>query len=459
MEENKKARLVWNKIKQNNRPTVVNPWEIQRVTVNPVFDNQNYFVPAEAHIAAENIMNLYYCGDNYDLLSYWTQTPNSPKIDLIYIDPPYMSELDYLSTVSVGNFSTIHHINRSAFQDRWPLGLDSYLDMLYGRLRLMRQVLAETGSIFVHVDWHASHYVRVLLDEIFGRENFINEIVWCFTGGSSSRRYFHRKHDLIFWYARSSDYLYNPQYRPYTPGTLERGLTAVKGDRYKLHEEGALMQDWWTDINKILSPTAYENLKFPTQKPKELIKRLVLAASQPGDLVADFFSGSGSLAEVCNDTGRQWVLSDNSKLALQTCLYRLIRSSSPPFTVKGTQYCPSDNKTGELELLKPIVQEMHGDKLLVNIGIKYFKPADLKGQPVSRNFADFIEVWEVDPDYRQECFNSKYQIIRKKHRFKEGLALNLAISLVPGKATKIGVKVWDVWANQTTATVSIEGDL
>lgn len=455
MEYNRPVHLTWNQVNKEKQPTEVILREIQKVSVNPVFGNQTYFEPAEAAVAAEDISNFYYYGDNYDLLGYLTRTANPPKIDLIYIDPPYMSELDYHSTVSVGSYSAVQHINRAAFQDRWPKGLDAYLDMMYNRLVLMRQVLAETGSIFVHVDWHASHYVRVLLDEIFGRENFINEIVWCFTGGSSSRKYFHRKHDLIFWYSRSAEYVYNPQYRPYTPGTIERGLTSVKGDRYKLHEEGALMQDWWIDVNKILSPTAYENLKFPTQKPKDLIKRLVLSASQPGDLVADFFSGSGSLAEVCNDTGRNWILSDNSKLALQTCLYRLIRSSSPPFVVKGENDCPASNQPGELELLRPIIQATHKDKLLVSIGIRYFKPAVMDGQTAPRNFADFIEFWEVDPDYHYECFNSQYQIIRKKHRFKESIALDAVLPLIPGREVTIGVKVWDVWANQTMGSVKI----
>jgi len=455
MENKRPARLVWNTaINEESCHIESSLQEIQRVLINPVFDNQAYFEPIKVPKAADKICNLYYYGDNYDLLSYLAQTENVKKIDLIYIDPPYMSELDYHSTVSIGNYSSLQHVNREAFRDRWPLGLDSYLDMMYSRLKLMRHVLADTGSIMVHVDWHASHYVRVLLDEIFGRENFVNEIVWCFTGGSSSRKYFHRKHDLIFWYARSSKHVYNPQYRPYTQGTIERGLTNVKGDRYKLHDEGALMQDWWIDINKILSPTAYENLKFPTQKPKDLIKRLVVSASKPGDLVADFFSGSGSLAEVCNEAGRKWILSDNSNVALQTCYYRLIRSGSPPFVIMGKKGSPFKDGGSQLVLLQPVIQVVD-KKILVNMGIEFFSPPSPDNQPTAHDFADLIEYWEIDPDYNGEYFNSQYQVIRKKHRFKEKIALDIVFPLAAEKDINIAVKVWDVWANQTMAVVKL----
>ena len=456
MDNKRPARLVWDTaVDEKCWQTDHSIREIQRVLIYPVFDNQAYFEEIEVPAKTDNIDNLYYYGDNYDLLCNLAQSEDNKKIDLIYIDPPYMSELDYHSNISIGNDSNLQQINRDAFQDRWPLGLDSYLDMMYGRLKLMRRVLADTGSIFVHVDWHASHYVRVLLDEIFGRENFINEIVWCFSGGSSSRKYFHRKHDLIFWYAQSSNYVYNPQYRPYTQGTIERGLTSIKGDRYKLHEEGALMQDWWVDINKILSPTAYENLKFPTQKPKDLIRRLVASASKPGDVVADFFSGSGSLAEVCNEMGRYWILSDNSKLALQTCFYRLIRSGSPPFVIMGEKSHSAERDGGELLLMKPIVQIVDEKKILVNIGIKNFSPANLDKQPIKDDFADYIEFWEIDPNYNGEYFNSRYQVIREKQRYKAAIALNIVFPAAAGNDTKIAVKVWDVWANQTMALVSI----
>lgn len=456
MENERPAHLVWKtELSEENLPSGRPVQDVERVTVNPVWDNQAYFEQTDMPLDDHPCNNLYYYGDNYDLLHNLKRSATARKIDLIYIDPPYMSELDYNSTVSIGGYSHNQQVNRAAFEDRWPHGLDSYLDMMYLRLKLMRDVLTDTGSILVHVDWHASHYIRLLLDEIFGRDNFINEIVWCFSGGSSSRRYFHRKHDLIFWYARGSGYVYNPQYRPYTQGTVERGLTSIKGDRYRLHEEGALMQDWWTDVNKILSPTAYENLKFPTQKPRDLIKRLIMAASNPGDLAADFFSGSGTLAEVCNATGRNWILCDNSKLALQTCVYRLIRSGSPPFIIKSQAGGAVNNEESELVLKKPVIQTLNDRKIIINIGIEFFKPSCMQEPPPKRKFADYIEFWEIDPEYNGEYFNSQYQVIRRKHRFKQPIALDAVLPAAAGKALKIAVKVWDVYANQTMSVMEI----
>jgi site-specific DNA-methyltransferase (adenine-specific) len=460
MENNRtSAHLKWNnKIDEMKSQTGSIIREIERIIVNPIFDNQSYFEQMGKSVNAQvDISDRYYFGDNYDLLQFLAGSEDERKIDLIYIDPPYMTELDYHSRISAGTFSDIQHINRKAFADTWECGLDSYLDMLYSRLQLMRQVLAEKGSIFVHVDWHSSHYVKVLLDEVFGRDNFVNEIVWCFGGGSSSRKHFQRKHDLIFWYSRSSSFIFNPQYRPYTSGTLQRGLTNVKGDRYKLNEEGALMQDWWVDINKILSPTARENLKFPTQKPKELIKRIIMSASHPGSLVADFFAGSGTTAEVCNELGRDWILSDNSNLALQTTLYRLLRSGSPPFAIyTGGEKSPEKDNQGELLLKKPLVRKIDENLCLIEIGIESYWPEQDDRRTFSQDFASNIEFWELDLDFNGEVFNSHYQVMREKQRFKAPIALHLQVQVPLKQSYKIAIKVYSVFATHTMEVLTFE---
>ncbi|MDD4802035.1 MAG: site-specific DNA-methyltransferase [Syntrophomonas sp.] len=457
MNYKRSVHLLWNnKSEELKAEETCNIREIEKVVANPVFNNESIFEHRKATLASDYEMkNHYYYGDNYDLLQVLAQRENVRKIDLIYIDPPYMTELDYYSRISVGNFSDTWHINRKAFQDTWAGGIDSYLDMLYTRLRLMRQALAENGTIFVHVDWHSSHYVKVLLDEVFGAENFINEIVWCFGGGSSSRKHFQRKHDLIFWYSRGSEYVFNQQYRPYSQGTMQRGLTAVKGDRYKLNDEGAVLQDWWVDINKILSPTARENLKFPTQKPKELISRIIKTASNPGSLVADFFAGSGTTAEVCNQLGRDWILSDTSKLALQTSLYRLLRSDSPPFTiVAGEENCLEENDQTILELKKPVFLQSDKDECLLEVGIEYYWPKQDERPSSGHDFASNIEFWELDLNYNGKFFNSCYQVIREKQRFKAPLALNLIVHVPLKTSYCIAVKVYDVYANQTVEVMT-----
>jgi len=448
--------LQWDSdIDSNKERTPRSVREIERVVVNPIRDIQWSFEQmAEPAIPVNAVYNRYHYGDNYELLKVLC-AENSRRIDLIYIDPPYMTELDYHSTIGVGSYSDVKHVSREAFKDRWPRGLDSYLDMLYHRIGLMRQLLSKEGSIFVHVDWHVSHYVRVLLDEIFGRDNFVNEIVWCFSGGGNSRKHFHRKHDLIFWYARNQDYIYNPQHRPYTSGTVQRGLTPVKGERYKLHEDGALMQDWWIDINKVLSPTARENLKFPTQKPKELIKRIIASASHPGSLVADFFAGSGTTAEVCNELGRNWIMCDNSRVAMQTTLYRLINSSSAPFSISADKSYLEESTSGHLILKNPVVKKCDNNKYVIDIGIQTYRSQIINKDFNPKNFADYIEFWEVDLDYNGKVFNSHFQVIRDKRRFMEAIALDLRLPMTTIKNYQIAIRVYDIFAHAAMAVAPV----
>lgn len=417
----------------------------QNVYPRPRFDESNVFYTSGQEHADRPITNRYYQTDNLQLLKSQLEGKSTPPPKLIYIDPPYMSQLQYRSLKK--------NSSQPAFEDRWTP--ESYLNMLYPRLRLMREVLAEDGSIFVHVDWHVSHYVHLLLDEIFKAENFINEIVWCYSGGGNPRRHLQRKHDLIFWYGKSSSYTFNPQHRPYTQGTLERGLTAVKGDKYKLAAEGAMLQDWWTDINKILSPTAYENCKYPTQKPRQLLNRIIKMATNPGDLVADYFAGSGTTAEVCNELGRPWIMCDNSPLALQTSISRLARTNSPPFAIytdwaeNKTVSAQAETQTTSNLKMKAITILENGDNhIWVNLGIDTYQPREIPGGQAAQDFASYIEFWEIDPDYDETVFNSRYQIFPPRQP-KNGLVpLNTMLSLPRRPSYKIAIKVHDIFAAQ-----------
>lgn len=427
---------------------------IQTVYPRPLFNESNILDLDLPEGAGGSIENHYYWGDNKEVMQSWSIGNQNREIKLIYIDPPFMSQMHYHSLKEQSDIR--------AFQDKWQP--EAYLDMLYPRLRLMHQMLADDGSIFVHVDWHVSHYVRMLLDEIFEPANFINEIVWCYSGGGNSRRHLQRKHDMIFWYGRSQAYTFHPQHRPYTQGTVERGLTAVKGEKYKLSQEGALLQDWWTDTNKILSPTAYENVKYPTQKPRQLLKRIIQMASNPGDLVADFFAGSGTTAEVCNELGRPWILCDNSSLALQTTISRLAQADSPPFAI----YAQSDPQSAALRETSPsaavlrmkdiTVQENGDDRFWVSLGIDYYQPDVLPENWDPSQFASCIEFWEIDPDYNDEVFTSQYQLFRSPKQKAKLLPLNILLSLPPKKTYKIAVKVYDIFARQHLQIIQFKSD-
>ncbi|MFZ2537869.1 MAG: site-specific DNA-methyltransferase, partial [Oscillospiraceae bacterium] len=462
--EDDSSRLIWNGKGQSlgeDQPSAYFK-ETQRVFVRPLFAEQNIFCAEEVE-QNQDIDNRYFFGDNLEVLKYISENDDDKRIKLIYIDPPYMSQMQYRSITKDINKNQ-HSVH--AFEDRWGKNTDHYLDMLYPRLLLMHQVLHANGSIFVHVDWHVSHYVRVLLDEIFGRDNFINEIIWCYSGGGNARKNLQRKHDTIFWYARSQDFTFNHQYRPYTQGTMERGLTAVKGDHYQLSEKGAMLQDWWTDINKILSPTAYENLKYPTQKPKKLLERLINLASNPGDLVADFFGGSATTAEMCNQMDRPWILCDNSALALQTSISRLIKNDSPPFSIytpkqkTALSIClddlPRSQSGALLTLKKPVFQDNGPENYWLSLGIDFYQPAILPDNWDALQFASYIEFWEIDSDYDEQIFKSQYQMLRKNNKVKKPVALTILISVPRKISYTMAIKIYDVFANHSTVKINFK---
>jgi len=254
--------------------------------------------------------NKLYFGDILDILREYIP---DESVDLIYLDPPFNSKATYNVLFKEKN-GTKSVAQIKAFDDTWHWGLESerayrelvtegpkkladllqalrqflgsndmmaYLTMMAIRLVELHRVLKSTGSIYLHCDPTASHYLKILMDSVFGAKNFRNEIVWCYTSGGVPKRDFARKHDIILRYSKTDKFKFNPQYRPYSPGTLERGLTKVKGPKYKLRKEGAIMQDWWADLQKVLSPTAKETLGYPTQKPESLLERIVKVGCAP----------------------------------------------------------------------------------------------------------------------------------------------------------------------------------
>jgi site-specific DNA-methyltransferase (adenine-specific) len=452
MENNHGVRLVWNR-KDIETQVDNQSFTQQREYIYPrPLNVQELFTPVVEPVAGQKqFFGKLIQGNNQDVLRILKDEGYEGKIDLIYIDPPYLSESKYSSRIKLGDKDNYQIFERLVFKDEGEENLDSYLDELYLCLQLMKALLSSRGSIFVHLDWHVSHYVRVILDEIFGSQNFINEIVWCYGGGSGSRSHFHRKHDLIFWYRHSKDYIFNPQYRPYSPKTVERGLTRIKGDKYNLHAEGALMQDWWTDINKILSPTAYENLKFPTQKPLALLKRIIATASYPDSIVADFYSGSGTTAAACEEMERQWIVCDNSPVATNTTIQRLVKMQARSFVYDKVNR--EHHEEANLEV--KVVTRIHNEEYRrVNIEITSYytgkQTIETLGPGPDISFKSLIEFWEVDPNYQDEVFCSKVQVVREKVQWDDSLPV-VATILIPYQETgSIAVKVYDIFGDSCT---------
>jgi adenine-specific DNA-methyltransferase len=265
------------------------------------------------------------------------------QVDLVYIDPPFASGADYAKKVYIRRnpklaekiakaeqemeIDELKAFEEKMYGDIWQK--EDYLNWMYENLAAIKAILSETGSIFVHLDWHISHYVKILLDEVFGEFNFKNEIVWGYSGGAIPKDRLPKKHDVIFWYSHSTtSWIYNPEFKDYSEKTKQRGRTAVKGENAVLRNEGTPITDWWTDIAPITSPTDFEKQYYSTQKPEKLLQRLINIASADNMLVADFFGGSGVSAKVANDLGRNFIHVDVGLNSIQTIRDRLIQANA-----------------------------------------------------------------------------------------------------------------------------------
>lgn len=252
------------------------------------------------------------------------------KIDLIYIDPPFFTQNKFNSEIKLRSkrVRTLAAIKTTAYSDQFNRSLPDYLVMLASRLYLMRDLLADSGSLFVHLDWHAAHYVKILLDEIFGEKRFVNEIIWHYKSGGVSRRHFARKHDTILFYSKTANYYFQPQQEK----SYNRGF---KPYRFKGVREYKDERGWYTMVNRkdvwllpMVGRTSAERTGYVTQKPEALTDRLIDSCTSQGALCADFFGGSGTLAASADRLGRKWISVDNGELA---CLYagqRLARAGA-----------------------------------------------------------------------------------------------------------------------------------
>ncbi len=386
-----------------------------------------------------NIENIMGYADNLTFMDYLIREGYTNSIDLIYIDPPFFSESNYMSNVNIGTRKAPRIIKRKAFKDYWSSNLNDYLLSIKLRLSLMKELMSLNGSIFIHLDWHVSHYVKIVADAVFGSKHLVNEIIWCYGGGSGTKRHFHRKHDVILWYSKSSEYIFNPQYRDYSSGTLQRGLTKVKGENYKLNAEGALMNDWWSDINKILSPTSYENLKYPTQKPLALLNRIIATASNPKSVIADFYSGSGTTAIAADNNERQWIICDNGSLANQIVLKRLLEK-----TRRGFYHISEKNILVPQASTLTKVKSKDIQNGWAEIEISEYST---KEEP-QKNDLSLIDFWEIDLDYDELVFNSDIQIVKSASNNGSEMPYSFRIPL-KNKKQKIGIRIHDHHNNCT----------
>lgn len=265
------------------------------------------------------------------------------KVDLIYIDPPFDSKADYRTKVTLPGVEIEQKptvIEQFAYSDTWSDGTASYLAMITPRLILMRELLADTGSIYVHLDWHVGHYVKLVMDEIFGRDNFQNEIVWSYGKMASASRKFMSNHDVIFFYGKSPDHYFQSLYldlstpvkrlaRELIDGKLKNARNPDGSIKYVMIDKERV-DDNWSDIPRVM-PASGEYIDYNTQKPERLVARAIEASCPQNGLVMDFYGGSGTTAAIAEKLGRRWITTDLGKPACMIMRKRLIDQDAKPF--------------------------------------------------------------------------------------------------------------------------------
>ena len=301
------------------------------------------------------------------------------QVDLVYIDPPFASGADYAKQVYIRrnpkiaeaiaeaekelDIEDLKTFEEKMYGDVWDK--EKYLNWMYENLMAIKSVMSETASIYVHLDWHIGHYVKILLDEIFGEENFINEIVWCYNGpGSPGMRQFNRKHDTIYWYSKSGTYNFFDQnirieHDDKTKENFKRGLegSGFVSDNYDLDAKGKIPEDWWQFAIAGRFPVdGIKRVDYATEKPWALLERIIKASSNEGMVIADFFGGSGVTSAVANKLGHKFIHCDIGINSIQTTRDRL--------KADGAEFDVLEIKDG-VQLYRNPVQTMNKIKSLI----------------------------------------------------------------------------------------------
>ena len=268
------------------------------------------------------------------------------KVDLVYIDPPFASGADYAKKVYIRrnpkvaeaieqaeteiDSEELRNFEEKMYGDVWDK--ERYLNWMYENLVAIKAVMSDTASIYVHLDWHIGHYVKILMDEIFGEDKFINEIVWCYTGpGSPGMQQFSRKHDTIYWYSNCDAHIFNADDVRMPSEVHSGGFNGEmsKDDSGAYSSKGKIPEDWWEfAVSSRFKVDGVNRVEYATEKPFKLLERIIKASSNEGMLVADFFGGSGVTATVANKLGRRFIHCDVGINSIETTRDRLRKAGA-----------------------------------------------------------------------------------------------------------------------------------
>ena len=366
-----------------------------------------------------------YCGDNLEILK---QFPYN-SIDLIYIDPPFFSGKNY---GIIWDDGTEHE----GFGDRWKGDINDYIRWMKQRVTLMYKILKQTGSFYLHCDWHASHYLKVMCDKIFGYKNLINEIVWSYGARATLRKKgFNNKHDTLLLYSKSKKYTYNPILLPYKDKKMKRyNKVDENGKKYALikrkrtdgtiyygkcyPKEGVPANSVWTIPT--MASTSKERLGYPTQKPEALLERIIKASSNEGGIIADFFCGCGTTIAVAKRLNRKFIGTDISPLGCKKMAERLDYDIKD---IVGMKY-----KWDELKQLKPLKFQAWACQQICGIGYTRSEEVRAKGIDGEKNGVP-IEVKQHSVGIGDvEKFETKLRRMKKENGIMIGFSGKIVFS-------------------------------
>lgn len=383
------------------------------------------------------------CGDNLQVM-HALLPEYAGKVRLVYLDPPFDVGCTFSSEVNIGDRGERASVGVD-YVDRWTSGV-SYAQFMFERLLIAREFLTEDGTLYLHCDYRSAALLRLICDEIFGKNNLRNEIIWSYNSGPRTKTDFGRRHDSILRYSKSSNCYFDADAvrEPYSP---DINIPACKAHYY--HSKGKVPGDVW-NLPIIAQNDKQQRAGYATQKPKKLLERIILASSAPGDIVADFFCGSGTTAVVADELGRNYLACDIGTQAISVSRRRLSMHSNVPF--------------GIYQLDRPETEDMFDSRLSVSAEItasslkislqSYVPSAEAVAAVGEReNPFDYIDTWSIDTDYNPPC---PFTCCASTSRTRKSPKLPLILELqLPSDRPIICVRAIDIQGCQSRTLVSL----
>ena len=355
-------------------------------------------------------------GDNLEYMKDLLGRGYAGAFRLIYIDPPFFTRSSFNASVSVkDSHGASHKVHHLAYDDKFDRSLEYYIENMTVRLLMMKDLLADDGLMWIHLDWHSSHYIKLVLDELMGEKNFVNEIIWQYKSGGPGKRHFARKHDTILVYSKTSKYRINvPKEKSYNRDRKPYRFRGVA--EYK--DEGG----WYTLVNMkdvwsidMVGRTSAERTGYATQKPLELMKRIIESSTGEGDLAGDFFCGSGSLPEAAHLLGRRWIACDSEEMAAAMSRRRLRKAGADFRFIRLDEAKPCSGRADIQVLSKDALEggkSLYKCRLMdlvpdIDTGSIQLKDRGYVEEALKTDRLQFADHVMIDPDYNG-TFESRY---------------------------------------------------